>query len=201
MAGPQPIARRRGSESRKSIILPPSQSHWHAQSAPGHRHQPPLAYFTGPAPSEGSQSPLVDESAKGSSESHREINMSRRKQAKPQHLRSDEEATRTGLLCRQGRCPGGFNALSPGLPQLPATDHRQEPASFEGFSLQRARWGAGMWQKLRNDGGFMFENTPKKVDKLCWALTQIKPETKKADLGWFYFSVSVWLLIIYFYIF
>ena len=31
----------KGSKSRKSIILPPSQSHWHAQSAHGHQHQPP----------------------------------------------------------------------------------------------------------------------------------------------------------------
>uniref|UniRef100_A0A665UTM8 Sal-like protein 1 n=1 Tax=Echeneis naucrates TaxID=173247 RepID=A0A665UTM8_ECHNA len=32
--------------------------------------------------------------------------MSRRKQAKPQHLRSDEEAAHTGLLRPDGRCPG-----------------------------------------------------------------------------------------------
>ncbi|XP_022599888.1 sal-like protein 3 [Seriola dumerili] len=32
--------------------------------------------------------------------------MSRRKQAKPQHLMSDEGAAHTGLLCSEGRCPG-----------------------------------------------------------------------------------------------
>uniref|UniRef100_A0A3B4Z5Y3 Sal-like protein 1 n=1 Tax=Stegastes partitus TaxID=144197 RepID=A0A3B4Z5Y3_9TELE len=32
--------------------------------------------------------------------------MSRRKQAKPQQLRSEEEATRSGVLCTNGTCPG-----------------------------------------------------------------------------------------------
>uniref|UniRef100_A0A3Q3FLU0 Sal-like protein 1 n=1 Tax=Labrus bergylta TaxID=56723 RepID=A0A3Q3FLU0_9LABR len=34
--------------------------------------------------------------------------MSRRKQAKPKHLQSEEEATRSGLLCTNGRCPAGL---------------------------------------------------------------------------------------------
>lgn len=58
----------KGSKSRRSIILPPSQLHWHAQSAHGHQHQPPSAYFTDPALCEGFHSLPVDESAKGSSE-------------------------------------------------------------------------------------------------------------------------------------
>lgn len=128
----------KGSKSRKSIILPPSQLHWHAQSAHGHQHQPPFAYFTDPAPSEGSHSLLVDESAKGSSESQRKINMSRRKQAKPQHLKSDEEATQTGLLCKHGRCPGSFLRLLLGLLQLLFTDHpeKHEQLSFKSSFIQ-----------------------------------------------------------------
>lgn len=104
----------KGSKSRRSFILPPSQLHWHAQSAHGHQHQPPSAYFTDPALCEGFHSLPVDESAKGSSEPQWEINMSRRKQAKPQHLRTDEGATRSALLRDNGRCPGGWKRVLAG---------------------------------------------------------------------------------------
>lgn len=106
--------KRRAARVAGAFILPPSQPRWHAQSAHEHRHQPSSAYFTEPAPSEGSHSLLVDESAEGSSssssssETQWKINMSRRKQAKPQHLRTDAEATRSGLHRDSGRCPAGL---------------------------------------------------------------------------------------------